>query len=121
MKRPQGFSQGTREGRTIFVAGQIGRVPETQEVSPDFAEQARQALRNIVDVLEAGGARPEHITRMTWFVVGMREYVAARKAMGVAYRELIGHHYPAMSVIGVAELLDPRARLEIEVTAVLPE
>lgn len=122
MPRPAGFSHGiAARGRTVFVAGQVGSVPGGDLVPGGFAAQARQALQNIVAVLAAGGARPEHICRMTWFVTDMQEYVAARRELGVVYREVIGAHYPAMSAYGTTGLLDPDAKLEVEVTAVVPD
>ena len=121
MKRPAGFSPGiAAQGRTVFVAGQTGRMESGELAGPGFVEQARQALRNIVDILAAGGASPSHICRMTWFVVDMAEYVEARRELGRAYREIIGDTYPTMSVYGTTGLLDEKARLEIEVTAVVP-
>ncbi len=87
----------------------------------DFIGQVRQTLRNIVAVLAEGGARPEHIVRMTWYVIDKQEYIGARKEMGAAYREIIGRHYPAMTAVQVAGLIDDAARVEIEVTAVVPE
>jgi enamine deaminase RidA (YjgF/YER057c/UK114 family) len=87
----------------------------------DFAGQVRQALANIVEVLAEGGAKPEHIVRMTWYVLDKKEYVAAYPEIGVAYRELIGRHFPTMSAVQVAGLVEDRARVEIEVTAVVPE
>ena len=92
-----------------------------QLVSRDFVAQVRQTLVNIVAVLTAADARPEHIARMTWYVVDKREYVAARKEIGVVYREVIGRHYPAMTAVQVAGLIEEHARVEIEVTAVVPE
>jgi enamine deaminase RidA (YjgF/YER057c/UK114 family) len=87
----------------------------------DFIGQVRQTLRNIVAVLAEGGARPEHIVRMTWYVIDKQEYIGARKEMGAAYREIIGRHYPAMTAVQVVGLVEDEARVEIEVTAVVPE
>jgi len=119
--RPRGYANGmAASGRTIFTAGQIGWDPVTQRiVSDDFAEQARRALENALAVLRAGGAEPTDVVRTTWFVSDLERYRDARRELGVAWRELFGTHYPAMSVIGVSELLDPGALVEIEVTAVV--
>jgi enamine deaminase RidA (YjgF/YER057c/UK114 family) len=103
----------------VFVSGQIGWDGAEHIVSDDFAAQARQALANIVTVLATAGAKPEHLVRLTWFVTSRDEYNAALTAIGASYRELIGRHYPAMSVVVVAGLLEPRAKVEIEATAVL--
>ena len=118
--RPRGYANGiAAEGRQVFVSGQIGWDAAQRMVSDDFAAQARQALANIVAVLATAGARPEHLVRLTWFVTSRDEYNAALTEIGAAYRELIGRNYPAMSVVVVAGLLDPRARVEIEATAVV--
>ena len=118
--RPRGYANGVAaEGRQVFVSGQIGWDAEQRIISDDFAAQARQALANIVAVLATAGARPEHLVRLTWFVTSRDEYNAALSEIGAAYRELIGKHYPAMSVVIVADLLEPRAKVEIEATAVL--
>ncbi len=120
--RPRGYANGVAaSGRQIFVAGMIGWNARQEFVSDDFAEQARQALRNVVDVLHAGGAGPQHIVRMTWYVVDRAEYQAALPAVGAAFRDLIGHYAIAMSAVQVCALMEPRARVEIEVTAVVPE
>ncbi|MBV9171734.1 MAG: RidA family protein [Chloroflexi bacterium] len=118
---PRGYSNGVvASGRILFVAGQIGWDKTGRMRSDVFVEQARQALSNVVEVLEAGGARPEHIVRMTWYVVDKREYQAALREIGQMYRELIGAHYPAMTLVQVADLLEDGARVEIEATAVIP-
>ena len=118
--RARGYANGVAaEGRQVFVSGQIGWDAEQRIVSGDFAAQARQALANIVAVLATAGARPEHLVRLTWFVTSRDEYNAALSEIGAAYREIIGKHYPAMSVVIVADLLEPRAKVEIEATAVL--
>ncbi len=118
--RPRGYANGVAaEGRQVFVSGQIGWDAEQRIVSDDFAAQARQALANIVAVLAEAGAKPEHLVRLTWYVTSRDEYNAALAATGAGYRELIGRHYPAMSVVVVAALLEPRAKVEIEATAVL--
>ena len=119
--RPKGYANGVAaSGRQVFVAGMIGWDAQGVFHSDDFAEQSRQALANIVAVLEAGGAKPHHITRMTWYVTSKREYLAALPAIGAAFRELIGHYDIAMTAVQVAALIEDRAKVEIEVTAVLP-
>ena len=120
-KRPRGYSNAiAAKGETIFIAGQIGWDAQERFVSGGFAEQAAQALRNIVALLNAAGAAPEHLTRMTWYVIDKRAYLAAGPALGRAYREIVGEHYPAMTLVQVAALLEDRALVEIEATAVLP-
>ena len=115
----RGYANGiVAEGRQVFVSGQIGWDAQQRIVSDDFAAQARQGLANIVAVLACAGARPEHLVRLTWYVTSRDEYTAAMEAVGVSYRELVGRHYPAMSVVVVAALLEPRAKVEIEATAV---
>jgi enamine deaminase RidA (YjgF/YER057c/UK114 family) len=99
----------------------VGWNAEGKFVAEDFAGQTRQALQNIVEVLNEAGARPEHIVRMNWYVVDKNEYLAASREIGAIYREIIGRHYPAMTVVEVSGLLEMKARLEIEVTAVVPE
>ena len=117
----KGYANGiAAEGRTVFVGGMIGWNAAQQFESADFVAQARQALVNIVAVLAEAGARPEHITRMTWYVVDKREYLACGKALGTAYREIMGRHYPAMTAVQVAALMEDAARVEIEATAVVP-
>ena len=121
-KTPSGYAHGVAaSGRVIAIAGQIGWNPRTGEFeSDDFAEQTTQALRNIAEVLQAANARPEHIVRLTWFVTSREEYTRARKAIGASYKEIFGRYYPAMSVVVVSALLEPRAKVEIEATAVVP-
>ena len=120
-KRPLGFANGViAEGKLFFVAGQIGWDGQQNLVSDDFGEQAAQALRNIAAVLEAGGAKPEHVVRMTWYVTDKQIYNAALKAVGSAYRDVFGAHYPAMTLVEVADLLEDGALVEIEATAVVP-
>ena len=120
--RPAGYADGiAAEGRLLSISGQIGWDPLTCTfASDDFAAQTAQALRNVVAVLRAGGAGPEHLVRLTWYVTDRAAYVAARRAIGAAYREILGAHYPAMSVVIVAGLLEERALVEIEATAVVP-
>ena len=117
----KGYANGVlTEGRLLFVAGQIGWDGQQRLVSDDFAEQTRQALENVAAVLEHGGARPEHVARMTWYVTDKQVYLAAQRAIGQAYRAVFGDHYPAMTLVEVADLLEPGALVEIEATAVLP-
>lgn len=118
--RARGYANGiAAEGRLVFVAGQIGWDADQRFGSDDFAAQARQALANVVAVLACAGARPEHVVRMTWYVTSRDEYNAALAAVGAAWRELMGRHFPVMSVVVVAGLLEPRAKVEIEATAVV--
>lgn len=118
--RPRGYANGVAAtGRQICVAGQIGWDAGQRLVSDDFAAQARQALANVVAVLACAGARPEHLVRMTWYVTSRDEYNASLAEIGAAYREIIGRNYPAMSVVVVAGLLEPGAKVEIEATAVI--
>ena len=120
--KPRGYANGiAASGRMVFVSGMIGWDADGVFHTDDFAGQVRQALANIVAVLAEGGARPEHIVRMTWYVLDKKEYVAAYPEIGVAYRELIGRHYPTMTAVQVAGLVEDRARVEIEVTALVPE
>jgi len=120
--RPSGYANGVAaSGRVVAVAGQIGWNPATETFETDeMAEQVRRALDNIVVVLRAAGAEPGHVVRLTWYVTDRTEYLAARREIGDAYRALFGDHYPAMSVIVVAGLLDARAKVEIEATAIVP-
>jgi len=119
---PRGYANGVAaEGRLVFVAGQIGWDATSHVVAAGgLVAQTRQALENIVAVLAAGDARPDHIVRLTWFITDRDAYVRDRKAIGTVYREVIGRHFPTMSVIVVAGLLEPGALVEIEATAVIP-
>jgi enamine deaminase RidA (YjgF/YER057c/UK114 family) len=120
--RPKGFSNGIAcQGRLVFIAGQVGWTGEGRWQARDFAGQFRQALRNVIDVLKEAGGGPEHIVRLTWYVLDRREYLNSLKAVGEAYRELMGRHYPTMAVVQVSGLVEDQARLEIEATAVVPE
>ena len=120
--RPKGYANGVSvQGRQIFVAGMIGWDGQGRFHTDDFAGQARQALANVVAVLEAGGAKPQHIARMTWYVTDKREYLAALPQIGQAFRELIGNYEIAMTAVQVSALIEDRAKVEIEVTAVLPD
>ena len=118
---PVGYADGvSATGRLVVTAGQVGWNPATGEFeTDDFAGQTAQALRNIVAVLASGGAKPEHLVRLTWFVTSRDEYMAARKAIGAAWREIIGQQFPAMSVVVVRALVEPRAKVEIEAMAVV--
>lgn len=120
--RPRGFSNGVAaKGQMIFVSGMVGWDADGKFVSNEFVGQARQALKNIVEVLAEAKAKPEHITRMTWYVTDKREYLAASKELGPVYREIIGGHYPAMTAVEVAGLIEEQAKVEIEVTAVVSD
>ncbi len=120
--KPAGYSNGvSARGRTIFVAGQIGWNKDGVFESDDFVEQFRQALKNIVDVLACDGAGPEHLTALNWYFLDRREYLANLRGVGAAYREIIGRHYPAMTAVQVAGLIEERAKIEIQATAVVPE
>jgi enamine deaminase RidA (YjgF/YER057c/UK114 family) len=122
-KRPPGYANGVlaRPGRILFMAGQVGwnekEIFESEELAPQFA----QALRNIKAILKAAGGGPEHLTRITAFCLDRTGYLAARAEIGKAWREIIGPHYPAMSMIFVADLLDHPAKIELEATAVIPD
>jgi enamine deaminase RidA (YjgF/YER057c/UK114 family) len=120
--RPRGYSNGiAAKGTLVFIGGQIGWDGQGRFASDDFTAQVRQALANVVAVLAEAGGKPEHIARMTWYVTDKREYVAAYKSIGEAYREIIGRHYPAMTTVEVKALVEERARVEIEATAVIPD
>lgn len=121
--RPRGYSNGVvATGRVVTVAGQIGWNPVTGIFdSDDFAAQTRQTLHNVVAVLLAANARPHDLVRLTWYVTDRNAYIAAQREIGAAYREIIGNHYPPMSVIFVSGLLEEKAKVEIEATAVIPE
>jgi enamine deaminase RidA (YjgF/YER057c/UK114 family) len=120
--RPKGYANGVvSSGRQVFIAGMIGWDAQQVFHSDDFGDQARQALANIVAVLAEAGGRPEHLVRLTWYVLDKREYLAAGKAVGQAWRELIGCYNAAMSAVEVRALIEDRARVEIEATAVIPD
>lgn len=119
--RPKGYANGVAaKGNLVLLSGVIGWNAQGQ-FADGFTAQVRQALLNIVEILNQAQARPEHIARMTWYVLDKNEYMAAAKELGVAYREIIGRHYPAMTVVEVSGLMEANARVEIEVTAVVPE
>jgi enamine deaminase RidA (YjgF/YER057c/UK114 family) len=120
--RPKGYSNGiVGRGSLVFVAGQVGWNAEERFESDDFVAQVRQALQNTVDVLAAAGAKPEHIARMTWYVLDKKEYVARIAEIGAAYRDIIGRSFPAMTLVEVSGLVAERARVEIESTALVPD
>ena len=119
--KAKGFSNGIAcSGRLVFVAGQVGWTGEGKWEARDFAGQFRQALKNILEILREADAKPEHIVRLTWYVLDKKEYLASLKEVGLAYRELMGRHYPTMAVVQVSGLVEDQARLEIEATAVIP-
>lgn len=120
--QPRGYSNGiAARGRMVFVAGQVGWDGQGRFQSTDFTEQVRQALKNVVAVLAEAGGEPAHIVRMTWYVTSTREYLDSYKSIGGIYREIIGKHYPAMTAVQVAALIEDGAKVEIEATAVIPD
>jgi enamine deaminase RidA (YjgF/YER057c/UK114 family) len=117
----KGFANGiATQGRQVFVAGQVGWNAEQEFASDDFVAQVEQALGNIREVLAQAGALPEHLVRLTWYVTDKDEYLGRLKEVGQAYRRVIGRHFPAMTLVQVVALLEERARVEIEATAVIP-
>ena len=119
--KPRGFSNGiAATGKLVFVAGQIGWSGENKWEAKDFAGQFRQTLQNTLAVLAEAGGKPEHIVRMTWYIIDKKEYLGAVREVGAAYRELIGRHYSAMAVVQVGALMEDEAKVEIETTAVIP-
>ena len=120
--RPKGYANGVAvSGRQVYVAGMVGWDANGVFASDDFAAQSRVALENVAAVLRAGGAKPEHIVRMTWYVTSKREYLAAGRAVGAAFREIVGNFDIAMTAVEVTALMEDRAKVEIEVTAVIPD
>ena len=120
--RPKGYANGVAAtGRMVFVAGMVGWDAQYQFHSDDFAAQVRQALQNVVDVLKEAHAKPEHIMRMTWYVTSKKEYLAAGPEVGKAFREIIGNFNIAMTAVEVSALIEDRAKVEIECTAVVPQ
>lgn len=119
----RGYANGiAATGRLVFVAGQIGWDPATGAfANDDFVAQTAQALRNIAAVLREAGAEPGHVVRLTWFITDKTAYLAAQREIGRVYREVMGRHFPAMSVVVVSALIEDRAKVEIEATAVVPE
>jgi enamine deaminase RidA (YjgF/YER057c/UK114 family) len=119
--RPRGYSQGiVVSGRLVFISGQIGWDEHHHFRTNDFVSQVRQALQNILTILAEADGRPEHIVRLTWYVVDKHEYLACSKELGLVYRSLMGQHYPTMTVVQVTALMEDQARVEIEATAVIP-
>jgi enamine deaminase RidA (YjgF/YER057c/UK114 family) len=119
--QPSGYSNGiVAQGRYLAISGQIGWNERNELVSDDFFEQAAQALRNVVAVLRAAGGQPEHLVRLTWYIVDKDLYRASLRALGKAYKAIVGEHYPAMALVQVADLLEEGACVEIEATAILP-
>jgi enamine deaminase RidA (YjgF/YER057c/UK114 family) len=120
-KKPKGFANGiVAEGRVVFLAGQIGWNAEQKFDSADFVAQVRQALANIVTLVSEAGGRPEHITRLTWYVTDKAEYLSRLTEVGRAYRDVMGRHFPTMTMVQVVALVEDLAKVEIEATAVLP-
>jgi enamine deaminase RidA (YjgF/YER057c/UK114 family) len=120
-KKPKGFANGiAATGRTVFLAGQIGWNAEQRFESTDFVAQARQALANIVELVGEAGGGPEHITRLTWYVIDKKEYLSCLAALGQAYRAVMGKHFPTMTLVQVVALVEDQAKVEIEATAVVP-
>ena len=118
---PKGYANGVAaRGTFVAIGGQIGWNAQQAFETDDFVAQARQALENVVAVLAEAGGRPEHLVRLTWYVVDRAEYVGALRELGRAYREVLGRHYPAMTAVEVGALIEPRARVEIEATAIVP-
>ena len=120
--RPSGYSNGVlAHGRQVFIAGQVGWNPRSGKFeSAAIADQVAQALRNVLAVLAQANGRPEHIARMTWYLTSRAEYVAHLEAIGAAYREVMGKHFPAMTAVEVTALIEAQAKVEIEATAVIP-
>ena len=120
--RPEGYSNGiAAQGRMVFIAGQIGWDKNNIIHNDSLVEQVRQALANTVAVLGEANAGPEHVTRMTWYILDKQEYLSSLKDIGRVYREIMGRNYPAMAMVQVAALIEDRAKVEIETTAVVPE
>ena len=121
-KQPKGFANGiAAEGRLVFLAGQVGWNAAQIFESEDFVAQARQALANIVALVGEAGGRPEHIVRLTWFVLDKREYLSRLRELGDAYRGVMGRHFPTMTLVQVGALVEDQAKVEIEATAVVPK
>jgi enamine deaminase RidA (YjgF/YER057c/UK114 family) len=119
--RPRGYANGIAvSGRQVFIAGQIGWNAQCAFESDGFAAQVRQALANIVAVLAEAGGKPEHLVRLTWYITSREEYLRELLAVGAAYREVLGRNFPTMAVVQVVALIEARAKVEIEATAVIP-
>ena len=120
--KPIGYANGmAATGRMVFVGGQVGWNAACEFESDDFVEQVRQTLKNVVAILAEGGAEPKHITSMTWYFTDKQEYLGNLKGIGQAYRDIIGRHFPAMAAVQVVALVEDRAKIEIQATAVIPE
>ncbi|MCQ0968848.1 RidA family protein (plasmid) [Paracoccus sp. TK19116] len=120
--KPKGYAHGiAARGKMILTGGLVGWDADQNFQTDDFAGQVRQALENVVAVLDAGGARPEHLVRLTWYVTDKHEYLSALPQIGAAYRETIGRHFPAMALVQVVALVEDRAKVEIEATAIIPD
>ncbi|MGE0566140.1 MAG: RidA family protein [Pseudolabrys sp.] len=118
---PKGYANGiAAEGRQVYIAGQIGWTAQQTLVSSDFVAQVEQALKNVVAVLKEGGGDPRHFVRMNWYITDKPSYVARQKEIGEAYRRVVGRHFPTMTLVVVADLLETGAKVEIEATAVIP-
>ena len=121
-KPARGYANGVAAtGRMVFTGGIIGWNAQCEFETDDFAAQVAQALRSIVEILAEAGAKPEHLVRLTWYVTDKREYLGSLKELGAAYKEIIGRHYPAMALVQVVALVEDRAKVEIEATAVIPD
>ena len=121
-KQPKGYANGiAAEGRLVFLAGQVGWNTDETFESDDFVAQVRQALSNVVALVAEAGGRPEHVTRLTWYVLDKREYLSRLRELGAAYRGVMGHHFPTMTLVQVGALVEDRAKVEIEATAVVPK
>ena len=119
---PLGYANGiVASGRQVFIAGQVGWNAQQQFESDDFVSQTEQTLKNIVAILAEAGGTPEHIVRLTWYVTNKQEYLDNLKEVGKCYRQVMGRHFPAMSLVQIAGLVEDGAKLEIEATAVIPE
>jgi enamine deaminase RidA (YjgF/YER057c/UK114 family) len=119
---PKGYANGIEaRGRQIYVGGQIGWNARCEFETDDLVEQIQQALRNCVDVVRTAGGGPEHMVRMTWYLKDKKEYVSRLRDIGMVYRDVVGRNFPAMSAVQVADLVEDRAKVEIEVTAVIPD
>jgi enamine deaminase RidA (YjgF/YER057c/UK114 family) len=119
---PKGYANGVEaRGRQLFIGGQVGWNAQQQFESDDFVAQVEQALRNVAAVLTAAGGEPRHLVRVNWYVTDKTEYAARQREIGEAYRRVLGRNFPAMTLLVVAGLLEPRAKVEIEATAVLPD
>ena len=118
---PRGYANGiVAEGRLVFVAGQIGWDESATFRTHDFVGQVRRCLENVLAVLAEAGVGPEHVVRMTWYITDREEYLSNLESMGRVYRELMGRHFPAMTMVEVSALIEPEAKVEVEATAVVP-